>query len=111
MTFGLFTQMFTPIGRTDRNRFWDQPILSIFHPEGHVSQQLLLIYHRSLSSFSIVVLCRIWKAAFTSWKARVLPAEAPSHVDSVCTGIACGRLLVSCYSQRAGETKAGPRGS
>ena len=38
MTFGLFTQMSTPIGRTDRNRFLDQPVLSIFHPEGHVSQ-------------------------------------------------------------------------
>ena len=41
MTFGLFTQMSTPIGRTDRNRLWNQPVLSIFHPEGHVSQQTL----------------------------------------------------------------------
>ena len=38
MTFRLFTQMFTPIGQTDWNRFWDQPVLSIFHTEGHVSQ-------------------------------------------------------------------------
>ena len=28
--------MSTPIGQTDRNRFWDQPVLCIFHPEGHV---------------------------------------------------------------------------
>ena len=39
MTFGLFTQMSTSISPTDRYRFWDQPVLSIFHPEGHVSQQ------------------------------------------------------------------------
>ena len=25
---------------TDRGRFWDQPVLCIFHPEGHVSQQV-----------------------------------------------------------------------
>ena len=24
---------------TDRGRFWDQPVLCIFHPEGHVSQK------------------------------------------------------------------------
>ena len=39
MTFGLFTYMSIPIGRTDRNRILDHPVLSIFHPEGHVSQQ------------------------------------------------------------------------
>ena len=38
MTFELFTQMSTLIGQTNRNRFWDQPVLSIFHLEGHVSQ-------------------------------------------------------------------------
>ena len=43
MTFRLFTQMSTPIGWTDQNRFWDQPVLFIFHPQGHGSQQSILV--------------------------------------------------------------------
>ena len=45
MTFGLFTQMSTPIGRTDRYRFWDQSVLSIssirrkMFPNNKVGQQ------------------------------------------------------------------------
>ena len=37
MTFRVLTQMSTPISRTDMYRFLGQPILSIFHSEGHVS--------------------------------------------------------------------------
>ena len=40
MTFGLFTEMSTQIGWTDRGRFCVQPVLCIFHPEGHVSQHI-----------------------------------------------------------------------
>ena len=39
--------MSTAIGWTDRGRFWVQPVLCIFHPEGHVSQQ-----NRGVSFFS-----------------------------------------------------------
>ena len=45
--------------------------------------EIILLYHRSLSSFSIAVLYRLWKAASTSWKARVLLVEAPSRADCV----------------------------
>ena len=39
MTFGIFTCVLPNRSETDRNRFLDQPVLCIFHPEGHVSQQ------------------------------------------------------------------------
>ena len=39
MTFGLFTHVSLPIGRTDRNRVFGLPVLHNFHPEGPVSQQ------------------------------------------------------------------------
>ena len=38
MTFGLFTYLSFPIGRTDRNRVFGLPVLPNFHPEGPVSQ-------------------------------------------------------------------------
>ena len=38
MTFGLFTHVSLPIGRTDRNRVFGLPVLPNFHPEGPVSQ-------------------------------------------------------------------------
>ena len=40
MTFGLFTHVSLPIGRTDRNRVFGHPVLPNFHPEGPVSQHL-----------------------------------------------------------------------
>ena len=40
MTFGLFTHVSLPIGRTDRNRVFGLPVLPSFHPEGPVSQQI-----------------------------------------------------------------------
>ena len=39
---------------TDRNRFWDQPVLCIFHPEGHVSQQDLQCWINPFSMFSLI---------------------------------------------------------
>ena len=39
MTFGLFTHVSLPIGRTDQNRVFGHPVLPNFHPEGPVSQQ------------------------------------------------------------------------
>ena len=39
---------------TDRNRFWDQPVLCIFHPEGHVSQQDLQCWINPFSMFSSI---------------------------------------------------------
>ena len=46
-----------------------------------------------LSSFSVIVLCRLWKAASASWKVRVLPADAPFR--AVCE---CGRARSRAYS-------------
>ena len=58
MTFGLFTQMSTPIGRTDRNRFLDQPVLCVIHPEGHVSQQTPPSLRHGMSLQSDLLLTR-----------------------------------------------------
>ena len=40
MTFGLFKHVSLPIDQTDRYRVFGHPVLSNFHPEGPVSQQI-----------------------------------------------------------------------
>ena len=49
MTFGLFTQMSTPIGRTDRNRFWD-----------HIRFSLSSIRRDMFPNNTLLPLCNCW---------------------------------------------------
>ena len=39
--------------------------------------------NRAFSSF-VIVFCKLWKVASASWKARVVPAEAPLRIVCVC---------------------------
>ena len=55
MTFGLFTHLSFPIGRTDRNGVFGHPVLPNSHPEGPVSQQTLSLKHLHFRRFNILI--------------------------------------------------------